>query len=98
MNAINVKVTLMIDIFVRAIMGDDTRSESIIKEALLDKQIYDNYSQIVTDIDQSSLVGAIGYLGSIGEICEKLNELPGTAREKDAFIIEKALKLMIARA
>ena len=81
------KVDLLVHIFLRAIMGDGKKTENAISEVLADNYIHDKMQTVISDFDEGFIKKVIAVLASNGAVCDTLNNIPGSAEEKQSVII-----------
>ena len=82
------KVTFLINIFVRAIMGEGERTDCTIKEALKDDYIRDKIRVSLSVMDEDLITETVAALMGNGNICEALNHISGSMEEKKTIIIQ----------
>jgi len=85
----NQKVDFFVSVFLYAIMGRSEETENVILEVLTDSYTYEKMREVISDSNDKLTKSVIAVLAGNGSVCNALNHLPGSEKEKMCIIINR---------
>jgi len=76
------KVTNLVTIYIRAIMGDGEKTENTIQEALKNTYTFEKMNAVISGHGKQFTKNVIAALTGIGPVCDALNCMPDPESEK----------------